>query len=108
MECKELELIQDNGRQNMPQADDQWSGNLTNPCKRFFLQLATHSLEDVKKQIVSSNISYARKVMIRCGLTCGIHGTWDVNQLFPNLQEIIHKHEVYFQGADVPLYARGT
>ena len=78
-DAKKLELIQDHGWHNMPWANDQWLGKLTNPNKRFFLKLVPDSVEDVNEQIGSSNISYARKAMIHCGLAYGINDTWNVN-----------------------------
>ena len=101
-EAKKSELIQENAWQNNPRGDGQWSGKLTNPGKRFFLQLAADAIQDVNRLVDSDNLSYARKSMIRCGLALGIDGTWSVNQLFPHLQEIIEKHFPYFQGLEVP------
>ncbi len=99
-------MIQQNAWQNVPWADGQWSGKLTNPGKRFFLQLAAHSIEDVNREVDCDNISYARKAMIRCGLALGLDGSWSVGQLFPNLQEIIAKHLQYFQGQELPNFNR--
>ena len=81
--------------------DGQWSEKLTNLGKRFFLQLAADAIQDVNQLVDSDNLSYAKKSMIRCGLTLRIDGTWSVNQLFPHLQEIIEKHFPYFQGLEV-------
>jgi hypothetical protein len=77
-------------------------GKLTNLGKRFFLQLATDSVEDVNQQVDFDNISYSRKAMICCGMALALDGTWSVVQLFPHLQEIVTKHLQYFQGQDVP------
>ena len=44
--------------------------------------------------------------MIRCGLALDIDGTWRINQLFLHLQEIIARHEQYFDGQEVPLFGR--
>ena len=91
-EAKKTELIQQNAWQNAPRADGQWSNKLTNPGKRFFLQLAIDSVEDVNQEVDCDNISYAKKAMIRCGLALGLDGSWSVEQLFPHLQDIIAKH----------------
>jgi hypothetical protein len=40
--------------------------------------------------------------MIRCGLILGANGTWSVNQLFLQLQQIVTKHQQYFEGLKVP------
>ena len=47
--AKKTELIATRAWQNNPRADGQWSGKLTNPGKRFFLQLAADSVEDVNQ-----------------------------------------------------------
>jgi hypothetical protein len=47
--AKKIELIQTNAWQNTARADGQWSGKLTNPGKRFFLQLTADIVEDVNK-----------------------------------------------------------
>ena len=105
-EEKKIQLIQSNAWQNTPRADGQWSGKLTNPGKRFFLQLAADSVEDVNRQVDCNNMSYARKAMIRCGMALNVDGLWSVNQLFPHLQDIVAKHLQYFQGQDVPDHVR--
>jgi hypothetical protein len=65
---------------------------LTNPEKKFFLRLVADSIEDVNRQVHIDNMSYARKSMIRCGLALGTYGTWSVNHLFPQLQQIVAKY----------------
>jgi hypothetical protein len=77
--AKKSELIQQDSWQNKPRGDGQWFGKLTNLGKKFFLQLATDSIEDVNRQVDIDNISYTRKSMIRGGLALGIDGTWSVN-----------------------------
>jgi hypothetical protein len=104
--AKKIQLIQTNAWQNTTHADGPWSGKLTNPGKRFFLQLAADSVEDVNKEVDYNNMSYARKAMIRCGMALDIDGSWSVNQLFPHLQDIVAKHVQYFQGQDVPDHVR--
>jgi hypothetical protein len=64
--------------------------------------LAANFIEDVNRQVDIDNISYARRSMIRCGLALGAHGTWSVNQLFSQLQQIVAKHQQYFEGLEVP------
>ena len=101
-----MKLIQTNSWQNNPHGDSQWSGKLINLGKRFFLQLAVDSVEDVNSQVCINGISYARKAMIRCGLALDIDGTWRIDQLFPHVQEIITRHQQYFDGQEVPLFGR--
>lgn len=64
--------------------------------------MAADSIEDVNKLVDCDNISYARKSMIRCGLALGLDGTWNINQLFPHLQDIIAKYPQHFEGLEVP------
>jgi hypothetical protein len=68
----------------------------------FFYKLVVDSIEDVNQEVDCDNISYSRKAMIRCGMALALDGTWSVAQLFPHLQEIVAKHDQYFQGQDVP------
>ena len=103
-EAKKIELIQAGAWQNTSRGNGQWSGRLNNPGKRYFLQLAADSIEAVNQEMDCDNMSYARKAMIRCGMALDVDGTWRINQLFPNLQEIIAKHLQYFQGQEVPLH----
>ena len=101
-EEKKIELIQASAWQNTPRGDGSWLGKLTNPGKRYFLQLATDSIDIFNREVDCDNMSYARKGMICCGMALDVDGTWNVNQLFPVLQDIIAKHLQYFQGQDVP------
>jgi hypothetical protein len=57
-EAKKSELIRQDSWQNRPRGDGQWSGKLTNSGKKFFLQLATNSIEDVNRQVDIDNMSY--------------------------------------------------
>ena len=74
-EAKKIDLIVANTWQNTPRTDGQWSGKLINLGKRFFLQLATNSVEDVNREIDCDHISYARKNVIRLGMSLAIDGT---------------------------------
>lgn len=101
-EAKKTELIESNAWQNRARGDGQWSGKLTNPGKRFFLQLASDCVEDVNREVDCNNMSYARKSMIRCGMALDVDGSWNVTQLFPHLQELVAKHREYFEGHQDP------
>lgn len=98
---KKMELIKENGWQNKVRKDGSWSGKLQNPGKMFFLQLASDAVKAVNLQRDKNGMSYARKAMMRCGLSLGIDGTWSVSQLYPHLQDIIKKHEAHFEGEPV-------
>lgn len=55
---------------------------LRNPGKRYFLELVAASIRDVNCQVDRKHgISFARKAMIRCGLSLGVNGRWEVSQL---------------------------
>jgi DDE superfamily endonuclease len=67
-------------------------GKLINPGKRYFLQLAADCIKAVNNMKDKNGLSWSRKVMIRCGLSLGLNGQWGVNQLSPELPEIIKKY----------------
>ena len=98
---QKIELIVTGAWQNNPRADGQWSRKLTNPDKRFFLQLTADCVEDVNQQLDCDNMTYARKAMIGSGLALDVDGTWNVHQLFPHLQKLVAKHEPYFLGQQI-------
>ena len=102
-EAKKTELIATNAWQNTLRGDGQKSGKLTNPGKRFFLQLAVDSVEDVNREVDCDNMSYTRKAMVRSDMALGVDGIWTVRQLFLHLQELIAKYEPYFHGQNVLL-----
>jgi hypothetical protein len=85
--------------------DGNWadvSGSIRNPGKTFFLKLAAESVRRVNAMKDSNGIGYARKAMIRCGLSLDITGEWHVKQLSPELQSIVAKHAAHFNGEVVP------
>uniref|UniRef100_M4B587 Uncharacterized protein n=1 Tax=Hyaloperonospora arabidopsidis (strain Emoy2) TaxID=559515 RepID=M4B587_HYAAE len=51
----------------------------------------------------AAGLSYARKEMIRCGLSLDVSGRWHKNQLSPELQQIISKYRRHFEGVPVPI-----
>lgn len=48
-----------------------------------------------------NGLSYARKAMIRCGLSQDLNGQWRVEQLFPHLQDITQRHKENCDGLPV-------
>jgi hypothetical protein len=50
------------------------SGNTKNPGYKFFLKLAAESVREVNKMRDKNGITYARKSMIRCGLSLDLNG----------------------------------
>jgi DDE superfamily endonuclease len=78
------------------------SGALKNPGKTFFLKLAARAVADVNKCRDKNGLTFARKAMIRCGLSLDVTGQWHVNQLTPELQAIVAKHINHFNGEAVP------
>jgi hypothetical protein len=62
------------------------SGKLKNPDERFFLSMFAESIRAVDQKRDSSGLTFARKAMIRCGLSLGLGGAWCVGQLSSELQ----------------------
>jgi hypothetical protein len=61
--------------------DGQWasgSGALQNPGKTFFLHVAAKAVQRVNVIRDANGIGYARKAMIRCGLSLEVTGQWHV------------------------------
>ena len=77
------------------------SGNIINPGKRFFLKLAANCVRDVNRQRTSEGITYARKAMIRCGMSLNLNGNWEEDQVSNELQEIVAKYRNHFDGEPV-------
>ena len=77
------------------------SGKIINPGKRFFLKLAVNCVRDVNRQRTSEGITYARKAMIRCGMSLNLNGKWEEDQLSNELQEIVAKYRNHFDGEPV-------
>lgn len=85
-------------------ADGNSSGALQNPGKTFLLKLAAEAVRRVNAQRTKSGISFARKAMIRCGLSLDITGEWHVKQLSVELQQIVEKYKNHFMGEPVPSF----
>ena len=98
-ERKKIDMIKDGLWSNEIRGDGQWSGKLKNPGKRYFLKLAAQAVAEVNEQRDELGMSYARKAMIKCGLSKdAVTGKWQESQLFDHLQVIINKHREYFDG----------
>lgn len=98
-ERKKIDMIKDGLWSNEIRGDGQWSGKLKNPGKRYFLKLAAQAVAEVNEQRDALGMSYARKAMIKCGLSKdAVTGKWQESQLFDHLQVIINKHREYFDG----------
>ncbi|KAE9233526.1 hypothetical protein PF004_g9644 [Phytophthora fragariae] len=95
---KKIELIEDKEWQNKARKDGSYSGKLKNPGKKFFLELADAAVKEVNGKRDKNGINYARKAMMRCGLSLGVDGNWRTTQLFPHLQEIVKKYPAEFEG----------
>jgi len=59
------------------------SGAIKNPGKCFFLKLAATAVQEVNNCRDSQGLTFARKAMIRCGLSLDITGQWYIGQLIP-------------------------
>lgn len=93
---KKIELIESHEWQNQPRKYGSWSEKLKNPGKRFFPAVAAAMIREVNAKRDKNVPNYARKAMIRCGLSLGPDGSWSATQLFPHLREIIKKHPAQF------------
>lgn len=93
-----LQMI--NEKRWMPEVEGS-SGKLRNPGKYFFLELAALSVREVNSQRDSDGMSYARKAMIKCGMSLNTTDRWEECQLFEQLQDIIAEHRNHFEGAPV-------
>ncbi|KAE8966541.1 hypothetical protein PR002_g28334 [Phytophthora rubi] len=98
---KRDQLAQPSRGSNKVRSDGVWSGKLKNPGKRYFLTLAAKAVRRVNAQRDKNGLNYARKAMIRCGLSLDVDGKWRVEQLFSHLQEIIRKYPDEFTGKHV-------
>jgi hypothetical protein len=47
-------------------------------------------------------MTYARKSMIKCGLSLDQDGVWKMEQVFPKLQQIIVEYQNHFEGEPMP------
>ena len=74
------------------------SGKLLNPGKRYYLALAVKVVKEVNEQKDKFGMSYARKAMIKYGLSKdSVSGTWKEEQLFHHLQVVINKYRESFE-----------
>jgi hypothetical protein len=73
--------------------------NLEKGISYSWPQTASKAVNNMKDK---NGLSWSCKVMIRCGLSLGINGQWGVNQLSPELQEIIKKYPNEFAWIEEP------
>jgi len=64
--------------------------------------MATEAVRRVNEQRDQTGLTYARKAMIRCGLSLDIIGEWHEKQFNRDLQIVIEKHRQHFKGLAVP------
>lgn len=74
---------------------DRQSGHIANPQKHYFLKLAAESLAAARERTDASGLNFARKSMIRCGLSLNEDGVWKESQLKPALQKLINAHRIF-------------
>lgn len=102
-EAFKLEMMDSGAWCNDSGNGKKWSGKLKNPGKSFFLKLAADAVREVNSERDADGLTYARKAMIKCGLSKNVNGVWDESQLFKHLQEIIKAYRVNFDGEDPSL-----
>lgn len=61
------------------------AGHIANPQKHFFLQLAAESVAVARNRQDENGMNFARKAMMRCGLSQDTDGIWRETQLKPEL-----------------------
>jgi hypothetical protein len=66
------------------------------------LSLAAAAVRDVNEELDAYGMTYARKSMMRCGLSTDQDGVWRCEQLFLELQEIILQYPNHFHGEPMP------
>lgn len=74
---EKFRLIEEDVFSNKPNLSGEWSGKMLNPGKSFYLALAAKCVGDLNAMRDSNGISYARKAMIRCGLSKNLNGLWE-------------------------------
>jgi hypothetical protein len=77
-------------------------GALQNLGKPFFLHMAVEAVRPVNEQRDQTGLTYARKAMIRYGLSLVIIGEWHEKQFNRDFQIVIEKHRQHFEGFAVP------
>ena len=75
-EVEKMLMIRADEWSNAVRRDGAWSGKMKNPGKRFFLKLAAKAVQKVYEMRDVDGISYARKAMIRYGLSPDVSGSW--------------------------------
>ena len=65
------------------------------------MKLAANAVWEVNNQREKNVVSFARKAMIRTGFSFNLNGLWKEKQLSFELQAIISKHRVHFNGQEV-------
>ena len=84
--------------------ENKWSrgsGKRLNPGKHYFLKLTATAVRDVTQQRDGEGFSFARKEMVRTGISLNTSARWEVCQLFPKLQNIVSKYRNHFGGEAV-------
>ena len=78
-----------------------WSGKLKNPGKPLLLKLAVTAVRAVNGMRDSCGLTYYRKSMIRCDMALDISGRWHESQSTPELEQIIGKFCIHYDGTPV-------
>lgn len=63
------------------------SGKLVNPRKLFYFKLAAAIVREVNSQVDKDGNNYARKEMMRCGLSFDDDGVWSENMLSDDFKQ---------------------
>ena len=68
---------------------------------KMFQKFARDVIRNVNEQRDKNVHSYARKAMVRTGLSLNFNGEWEEAQLSHELREIVAKHRNVFEGTPI-------
>jgi hypothetical protein len=100
-EAGKVRMIKNGDWSDTVRMNGSWSGKLKNPGKCFLLELTARTVRAVNAMRDSCGLTYARKAMIRCGMALDVGGRWHESQLTPELQRVIGKYCIHYDGTPV-------
>lgn len=74
------------------------TGRIPNPGKHFYLEMVRDVVDEINSRI-DAGMSESRRALIMCGMVPSSDGVWEIEQLTPELQSIVHEFPTYFDGA---------
>lgn len=77
------------------------SGRFYNSGKTFFLKFSARTRREINQQRDKEGLSYSRKAIVITRMALNTNGNWEVSQLRPQLQAIVHKHRNIYENTAV-------